>query len=74
MSITLISQGVRGKHAHTYASQSTAIKAIRRLHDQTGQLLIAIRPNGNDWTIQIGYPRNESGALTYFNGTEIVKV
>lgn len=75
MSITLVSQGVRGKHSHTYASQSSAMKAIRRLHDTTGQLLIAIRPNGNDWTIQIGYPRADDGhgVLWAYEG-QIVKV
>lgn len=74
MSITLISQGVRGKHSHTYASQRTAINAIKKAHDTTGQLLIAIRPSGNNWIIQIGYPRDESGALTYAYGSQIVKV
>lgn len=74
MSITLISQGVHGKHVHTYASTKTAVKAIRRTHDTMGQLLIAIRPKGNDWVIQIGYPRNDRGALTCAYGGQIVEI
>ena len=77
MSIKLITQGVRGKHSHEYESQTDAVKAIRTAHNRTGQLLIAIRPSGNNWIIQLGYPTvkaNGRDVCTYAYDGQILKV
>ena len=70
MQIKVITQGVTGKHSHTYASIKSARNAIVRANVRDGQLLLAFQRTEFGYSVQLGYPIVTIRGVRYYEHAE----